>query len=402
MSNLSGLTPLTIQMTDTLLKMVEGLKPGQVYQAVVKASPQGLNVQVGNIRIALPPDTALLPGQPVTVQRPPAAESSQIIIRPTTTSSPAQAAQPTQALDVLARLLRELPALMKLSPEQGAALVPKALPSSDAVIRLALHIFQLHATVPEAVDRVVRMLNQLVAKEGASPVADRLLSLLSDGPDLSKPESIAPFLKRVHAQALQSPLEGAPRFLSTAGTPMQSTEASLYLLLGGLRNDDSVRVLLESPGALKSFQQSVDTLMEHTAGQHVQNARALEIPYAYLNIPFSEGEIRQAQIHIFGDGGGQDEWNDGKSGRIVLDLETSRLGALWIDVQHSTDACSCRIEVASDSIAVHINSAAAALADRLEASGFSQVSVVAYVETVDRMSSIAELFQRYSGLDLQA
>jgi hypothetical protein len=94
----------------------------------------------------------------------------------------------------------------------------------------------------------------------------------------------------------------------------------LYLLLAGMRNNESIQSMLEPGRGLETFQRAIETLMDHSAGQHLQNSRALEVPYSYMNIPFGDSAVSQAQIHIFGEGQGQNSWKDGKSGQIVLDL----------------------------------------------------------------------------------
>jgi hypothetical protein len=142
--------------------------------------------------------------------------------------------------------------------------------------------------------------------------------------------------------------------------------------------------------------------VDHTAGQHLQNARALEILYSYMNLPFGDGALRQVQIHILGEGQGQNDWGDGKTGQIVLDLETSRLGIMWIHIRHTAEQCTCRFEVASEEIAAHISRAASSLEARLEGISFKQVRVTASVWDGDRMTAIAALLQPYSGLDVTA
>ncbi len=160
--------------------------------------------------------------------------------------------------------------------------------------------------------------------------------------------------------------------------------------------------MLEPGRGLETFQRAIETLMDHSAEQHLQIARALEVPYSYMNIPFGDSAVSQAQIHIFGEGQGQNRWKDGKSGQIVLDLETSRLGSMWIQIQHNAEQCTCRFDVASEEIAAHINEATSTLEARLEGISFKQVKVSASVWDGDRMKAVAALFQQYSGLDVTA
>jgi hypothetical protein len=401
MPNLSASLPVTIPMTDTLLNLVQGLKPDQVYRGVVSETPKGNVVNVNGARIALPQNSTLAPGQPVTVTLQVESGVSKIIIE-ASSSSATPTAKTIDPMTLIKTVMQQLPGLASLAPEQAAALVPSVLPSSDALVRLALQILQVQARAPEAVTIIVRTLQQHTAKGSADASVTTVLELLGSNVKLDEPKSILQFLKRVQSHTQRPPLAGFSESFTNAQMSSVRGDTHLYQLLAAIRGNQSLAELLEGTGGLKLFREATETLMDHTAGQHLQNARSLEIPYAYMNLPLGEEAISQVQIHILGEGRNPEDWGEGAAGQIVLDLETSRLGPMWIHIEHTADTCSCRFDVASDEVAEHINNAADTLAARLEGASFKNVSVRAATWDGDRLASIAKLFQRVSGLDIKA
>lgn len=399
MPNLSGLTPLTIQVTDALLSLTQNLKPNQPYRSIVTGTPQGQSVTVNGSRIALPANTTLTPGQPVTVELQTQSGAPRLVVQPAPTAQPSAAPNPV-ASTLLMEVLRAIPQFQNITPQQATGLMPTPLPASDALIRLALQVFQFQATLPEAVDTMRRALSLVTTQKDASPEARQLLTLLGAGVDFTKTESIAQFLKNIRALTTSAPLADLAPSSNASPQPASASDASLYRLLAGIRNDQTVLALLETPGAIKTFQQASDTLLDHAAGQHLQNARGLDTSYVYLNIPIANDALRQAQIHFFADG--QQNQDDSGAGQIVMDLDTTNLGSIWIHIQHSPENCTCRFNVNSEEIVGYINHAADSLVTRLEGLSFKHVQVLAMVWDGDRIQALADVIQQFAGLDIKA
>lgn len=395
MPNFSGMPPLSIKVTDAILELASSFKPNQPYRGVVQITPKGAQVLAAGVRIPLPKGTPLQAGNTVTVTHQTSAEGSKLLVQPLAPSStPTVSLSANNPLSILKSLMDTLPILKGISPQQAMALSPAQLPQIESVLRMALQIFEFKATTQEAVKNLSKALEILQASDVQSPGLTKVLELLGAEVKMEDPQSIVRFLKAIqaHSRGMTLPTSGEI-----------SLEDSLYALLGKLRNDPSLVAALESRGALTSFQQAVDTLLDHVAGQHVQNARSAEVPYAYLNIPFPEDSgIVQAQIHVLGEGHEENEWNDEGHSQIVLDLQTTRLGELWIHVSHRPEQCLCQFEVSSEAIVAQINEVAEDLKHRLEAQGFQHVTVHATIRSTERMEALARLLQPYSGLDVQA
>jgi hypothetical protein len=395
MPNLSGLSPLTIKLTGSILDMVTPLKPNTAHLGMVHVTPKGAHVQVAGLKIPLPANSTLPSGQAVTVTHESSVAGAKVVITPTPIQMPTASAPPTLAssVPVLNTLVETLPLLQSVGPQQASQLVPMQLPQTESVLRMALQIFEFKGKMQAAV-ATLKDVAQLVQKAGVDlPALKQVLSVLGAEVDLDDAQSVVRFLK-----TLQAHTRGGAIQVSSEG----SLEDTLFVLLGKLRNDPTLLQLLESKGAVTSFQQAVDTLMEQVAGQHVQNSRSSEVPYAYLNIPFPEGSgIQEAQIHVLGDGHGENEWDEEGHGQIVFDLQTTGLGELWIHLSHRPEQCVCRFEVESEAIVEAINGAADELQGRLEAQGFERVHVEASLRSTDRMEALAGVLQRFSGLDVQ-
>ena len=394
MPNLSGVSPLTIKLTDAILNLASQFKPGKAYPGIVHITPKGAQVQVAGTHIPLPQASTLPAGQSVTVTYQSGTEGAKLVILPTPQPPATPASVHSAPLALLKTLMEELPILKGLSPQQVATLSPTQLPQTETVLRMALQIFEFRATTQEAVKHLMQALEMIQNAGVKSPMLTKVLELLGTEIKMEDPKSVLRFLKtlQTHTSGLPVPTSGDTSF-----------EESLYALLGKLRNDPALTTALESKGALTTFQHAVDTLMDHFAGQYLQNVRSTEVPYAYLNIPFPEDSgILQAQIHVLGEGHGENEWDETGHSQIVLDLQTTRLGELWIQISHRPEQCVCQFEVESDAIVNRINEVSDDLQSRLEAQGFQQVTVQASLRSNERMEAVARLLQRYSGLDMQA
>lgn len=407
MSHLGGFTPITVALTDTLLQLMQSIKSGVPVEAHVTGSGAQRHVNLSGTRIPLPTSTTLAHGDPVTVQIVSQPDGPKVIITPgaLSTSSSAPAVPNSAPAAVLQMLLHEIPGLQSLPVQHASALSPASLPSVAAILRLALDVFQVHtiAAASDARETLVHLLQGAASKGILPETAQRILALLGKGVDLARPDAIEGLVRLVHDQMHRAPLAAIHAAASEGVSPganLDAQSSGLYHLLALMRNDSAVLSLLGGDAEIQNFRSAVDVLQDQSAGQHLQNARSSDVPYVFLNLPLGP-DIQRAQLHILGreSSGGE----NGKSeGSVILDLQLSKLGNVWMEMKHRDDWCACRFHVESESIAGVILDASESLAERLRRGHFSDVSVQATTEEHDRLSALADLLAPLSGLDISA
>lgn len=417
MPDLSGMSPITIKLTDTLLQLASRIRPGQSLQATVSGNAQQPFVQISNQRVPIPAGANVAVGDTVTVQVQQGPEGPRIVISPLTGQNPApnlvtaNLAASTLAgrtnLDALTALLQQLtqgfPELRSLNAQQQAALVPSKLPAMELIVRLALETLQLQQSgaVTQARETVLAALNALASRGNATELTSQVAMLLGADVDATDARALEQMVRLLGEQALRSPLATLQSAVVTGASTLRDAEtAGLYHLLSLLRNDAQVLQLLSSQQDVQNFQGAADTLRDHLAGQALQNARAFDMPYHFLSLPMGDG-FQRAQVHFFGDGQGQGGSNH-ENGTLILDLELSNLGSLWLEMQHRGDACSCQFYVESEEVAEVIRTASDDLVERLSSTPFSQVTIHASADAGERSAALAKVLQPLSGLDLRA
>lgn len=407
MSYLGGISPITVELTDTLLQLVQAIKPGLPVEARVTGSGAQRHINLAGTRIPLPTSTTLAHGDPVTVQIVSQPDGSKVIITPgaQSASSSGSGIPNSAPAAVLQTLLQEIPGLQSLSAQQATALSPASLPSVAAILRLALDVLQVHtiATASEARETLVRLLRGVASNGKLSETAQRVLALLGQGVDLKQPDAIEGLVRLIHDQAQRAPLAAIHAAATQGVSPganLDAQSSGLYHLLALIRNDSGVLSLLGGDAEIQNFRSAVDVLQDQSAGQHLQNARSSDVPYVFLNLPLGS-DIQRAQLHVLGreSSGGE---NGKGEGSVILDLQLSNLGNVWMEMKHRDDSCVCRFHVESDSVAGVILDASEALTERLRKGHFSDVSVQATTEQHDRFSALVDLLAPLSGLDISA
>lgn len=410
MPNLSGMSPITIKLTDTLLQLASRLRAGQPIQATVSGTAEEPFVQVANQRVPLPLESNVRPGDSVIVRVEQQPDGPRIVISPAPAHTGGQATPSnlsSSTLDVLTRIIqelaKELPTLKSLTAQQQTALVPSRLPAVGIVVRLALEVFQLRqaASLSEARAVVVAALRGASVKGGQSELIAQVSALLGAEVDAADVRALEQLVRASGEQAMRSPLATLQAMGSAGAAQLDTESAGLYHLLSLMRNDAAVLTALGGDREVQQFQSATDTLRDHVAGQSLQNARSLEMPYMFLSLPLGE-VFERAQLHVFGEGRSDESGSGHESGTLVLDLEMSKLGSLWLEVRHRGDQCACQFFVASEAVAMAIQSASAELVTRLEASAFARVTVQATADDRKRAEALAALLGPMSGLDLRA
>ena len=188
---------------------------------------------------------------------------------------------------------------------------------------------------------------------------------------------------------------------ASATTP--SLSADLRARLSSLKNDQAFQKFLVATGRIGDFEGHIEHALDRMTGAHLQNARALEHPYLFLELPMAPGGlVESAQLHIFEDGG-----HDGHEGArapetVVMDLETTHLGPLWISVRTAGPICRCEFRAMTAEAVEAITESSGELVRGLESAGYGRAHVEASLWKGDRLSAVVELMRRFAGIDVSA
>jgi hypothetical protein len=186
----------------------------------------------------------------------------------------------------------------------------------------------------------------------------------------------------------------------TTGRAARET-ASLLDDLVALRGEIAGRASARGSG-LEPVLRSLDALIERIDAGRIQNVRGFEVAYQFLEIPVRrESGIDRVQVHFFEDGRSAAD-DETKSHTVVLDLELSQLGAIWIHLQTIGEACTCVIRATSDSAVHALDEAAPSLSESLQSAGYGRVQVRAEAWEGDRVSALANMASRFAGFDAHA
>ena len=143
--------------------------------------------------------------------------------------------------------------------------------------------------------------------------------------------------------------------------------------------------------------------MDRASGEQLQNLHAVDVPYQFLEIPFSpHAPMQNVQIHILGEGKGRQPGGDGRSGAVAIDLATTWLGNLWIALTMDQGVCRCRVLARTPEAVRTIEAHAAELASRLNAVGYAVADVRASLWDGDRLSEAVTFVACFKGMDFRA
>ena len=115
----------------------------------------------------------------------------------------------------------------------------------------------------------------------------------------------------------------------------------------------------------------------------------------------SESGVEHAQVHFVGDESGP----AGARKRIhiaILDLQLSRLGALWIAVQSAGSECQCVIRAEDAGAREALAGAQGDLQDAIAAAGYTTVRIQTEPWDGDRLAAAAAALGHFSGFEAEA
>jgi hypothetical protein len=380
------------------------LRPGHLFQAVVQGTPGQLTLQIANTRVPLQAGSGLQPGQQVQVEVRQGVDGMQLRVMPQTQTAPATPPQspPPQMAPVLTTVLETLGLLQQAGP--AAHMLPRELPPVAAAVRDLLSLFHHRASLGTDLERFVALARQAV-RAGALP------------PDQTR--GLEALLTRLVARDADG-IEGALRAWASQGGPVEAQMAralaeegvdealarlrgDLKTLISQLRSNPDLLRFLRSAGTAREFEALGDRLLGRLAGGDLQNLRALEQPYFFLELPFgAEAPIQHAQIHFFGEQTGRGNTFDRSDAMVAMDLSTTQLGDLWISLRVTHGRCYCTFGATSEATLEAIERASGELVEGLAQAGYRDAVIQVRPWNGDRFAEVSALVGRFSGLDVEA
>lgn len=388
----------TISLTGSA---ASALQPGQSYHAVVRAYPDGLAAHIGRIQIPLEGATGLQAGQRINIQVQQQQHGLQLLIRPSDSQPPVSGnASPAQQAPlgvILAQLGR--PDLANTLP----TLVPRNVPASEAALRPL--VSTLLALRPTGSD--IQQLQQIIAQATSQGVlrADSIQAL-SPWLALTAVADAAAWEDLVRrARSERAATARLAQVLSGKGSAqsIKSLQESLASLVRRLANDQSLQTWLQGAGLEDAFRGVAERILDRASGAEIQNLRGATQPYQFLDMPLSaELGFHRAQVHLFSEQDTQSPGRDADFHRTVLDLETSKLGAIWVDLGVRGRACTCTFKLAREDLADIVMDSAVELDESLRGLGYHPVRIRAIGWDGDRESALINLLAPFQPLDLDA
>ncbi len=404
MAGLYGISPITVSVVGQVGQAVE-MRPGQAYSGTVQGAGNQMFVQVGNQNMPIEPVAGLQPGQHVDVELVQGRGGPQLKITPHAARGQAAPPPPAQGgiWSVLTAALESLNALDQA--EFARQLPPAFMPPRQGALEQLLLLFLNRGSVGSDLERVSAQVQQAVNAGAVSNANAQAFLGLASALLATSSDDIRASLQRLVQMAGQSMEARLASAISSGRIDrlLKTLHEDLKAELARLRNDANMVRYLRGQGLFNEFQQLTDRVVDRFAAVQLQNLRAFELPYFFLEVPFTPGAaIRHAQIHFFGEGQGPRSHFDAKNATIVMDLATSRMGDLWISLSILRGHCVCWIRVTEIDVLENMEAQAHELRDQLAKSGYPGSEVHVTLWDGNRLKEAAGLMRRFSRLNLQA
>ena len=377
------------------------LTPGQALQTVVQGSGQSLFIQMGALRVPLDASAPFSTGQAVLVRLLEGGEGLQLRITP---QGAPQGENAAPAPSALGELVGRLAQLLGNPQATGNALrlIPPQLPQTAGAVEAFLRIFFGGRSPGSDLEQVGASLAAARAEGVAlGTVTEALLTLLGE---LGVLEGSA-LKQRLERMQGDRAFEARLAALLKAGGAGKLPGALLDTLraqLAALRNETALLAYLKRHGRLRGFKEAVGRIGERLANGQLQNLRGLEQPYLYLDVPLlPQSGIHRARLHFFPEGG-RGTKADKAAVTVVLDLSTTRLGDLWVNMRAMAGTCECRFRADSAEAVAAIKEMAGELTAQIEGAGYTQVHIDATLWEGDAIAETVALMRRFAGLNLNA
>jgi hypothetical protein len=407
------------------------LRPGQVIQGVAEVVAGGVVLRVGPLSLALVGDAVinLQEGQRVRGEVLQGDQGFTVRLLPFHPAAPpaVSADRVSDAMTPTILGILEHLGAVEVAP-QAAKLLPPQLPPTQTAVRLVLSLFLAEASVGEDLGFLVRVTGEAAARGAlAAQDAESFAGLVrqwlpSDA--AWQQRGAAPVPTAGLADAIQrldpAPLEAVRSAAERTGHPVEARLAAalasgrLEAVVGKIvqdvrtqierwRQNDGFVGFLRQTGQQAHFDQVTQRVLDRQTGGQLQNLRGQEAPYLFFEVPFPPtAPIRNAQIHVLGEGRGRKQRFDPHNAAVAIDLTTTQLGDLWITLAIHQGACRCRIRARTPEVVRAVAAHAPELTERLGVAGYRGARVSASLWDGDRIAEAVGLFAQFTGVSIQA
>jgi len=368
-----------------------GLRPGVALRSVVLGTRDAPFLMLAGTKMPLPPSAGLVPGQAVTVELQQGRAGPELRVS-IGDGGAAASPPPAPALEAaVGAVLARLSALAGRPLPPG--ILPRVIPPQEAIAQRLLALFM----GPSGLADDLLLLRKLIESAGRRHVLPPGVIAWADSPTPDDPAALAAFVRQ---WASMLPVE-ARIARGSAGAPGQPPP-ELFDWLDLLLRDEGLRQGLRAGGALERFAEVAGRIRERLDAAQLQQLHAHDVPYRFVELPLpASAGFHYAQVHFFSDAGGANAGGAGTLSSIVLDLELSVLGPLWILLQHGPGLCVCTVKSPEPGTRALLEAARADLEGVLGAGGVAASVRVAPMEG-DRLAAIAALVAWSRPLDVSA
>lgn len=390
--------PITFLLPQGAASQVS-LKPGQVLQGVISENEGALFVLVRGQKVPIEAQQGLTAGQRVSIEiiKNDAGPVLRLTPQPAQTSAPPPAPPPPSAEALRGALFDALKTLGAVSRANVAARIPPAwLPPSADAVRQLVSLFLLRDTLGPDIRQIAQWVQQAVSARALPAQNLEEVLFLFSGADA--PKIAARLRELVRYRSTEARLAS----IASGENPemaLSGLERELRTVVKRLLEDEAFQGFLRGHGKLRAFQQTAQRTLDRLDGAAAQNLRGIEQPYAFLELPMpSEAPVRHAQVHFFSRGRGTGR----EHALAALDLETTRLGSLWVTLYAAPGQCNCHFRATDQDAVDAIDAAADELADALRTAGYPNPRVAVSLWDGDRLAAAAEFLDGFNGVDLSA
>lgn len=376
------------------------LLAGQRYSGVIRAQPDGLAAIVAGLKLPLDADSGLQAGQRVHVQVQAHGKHLQLTL---------QAAPPpegkvgrTGGQAALLQAVLQQVGHPELEPPL-AALLPRQAPQSAEAIQALVTSLLVERGTGRDLQQLQQLLSQATQQGVLSPDSGAVLSPWLSLTALADAKDWYDLLRRARSERnAAARLAQVIRGEAPMGA-LATLKESLASITRQLLNDHVFQTWLRSQGLEEPFRALTERSAERALGSDVQNLRALDQSYQFMELPLGEEQgFRRLQLHLFSEEASKHAASHHPLHRTVLDLELSRLGPMWIDLRAQGTQCSANFQVMTATLADQLNQSADELREGLAEVGFPHAKLSARPWDGDREAALLALLSPYQGLDLDA
>ena len=393
-----GPPPIRLDLTGAA--SAPALRAGQRMETVVQGTANEPMLRLAGLRIPLEPGPATLPGQALGVHVLQTTPQLELQLTPLAASN-TPGLSPTPPLEtLLAPILRVLDGAGQSALAER--LLPEQLPQNPQALRQLLGLFFQRNQLMGDLQELGLLLQQATGENVLSPAAARQFNAFAarfaaqESGEFQKLIEQTARGQRAEARLLQALAAGKLENV------LQSLRATLRSQVARLAGNKALLAYLKGTRQLRKFENLAQRVLDRLAGGELQNLRNLEQPYHFLELPLGpDAPLRQAQLHFFSDGKRRPgEKIDQEKATVVLDLDTSKLGPLWISLKFTPSHCACQIRAVSEKVRVALQEAREELAGALGDSGYAKSTLEVFPWDGNRIRAAAALMNRFRGISL--